>query len=73
MTKTFTARDTDNPIRITVTFENLNEEATEDFSDYVRQEKLVVSAVATFDQDTGKADVKQYGQRLAMPAFAPVF
>ena len=69
----FHCKDTSNPVGITVTFEDLNNEATEDFSDYVRQEKLVVSAVATFDQATGKADVKQYGQRLAMPAFAPFF
>lgn len=69
----FHCKDTKNPVRITVTFEGLNDEATEDFSDYVRQEKLVVSAVATFDQATGKADVNQYGQRLAMPPFAPFF
>jgi len=69
----FHCKDTNNRVRITVTFEDLNEEASEDFSDYVRHEKLVVSAVATFDQTTGKADVKQYGQRLAMPAFAPFF
>lgn len=69
----FHCKDTDNPVKITVTFENLTQKATEDFSDYVRQGKLIVSAVATFDQATGKADVKQYGQRLGMPAFAPFF
>lgn len=43
------------------------------FADYVRQDQLVVSTVATFDAATGKAQVKQYGQRLAMRAFAPFF
>lgn len=61
------------PIRITVTFTDLSEVAKEDFSDYVRLDQLVVSTVATFDATTGKAPVKQYGQRLAMCAFAPFF
>lgn len=61
------------PIRITVTFTDLSEVAKEDFSDYVRLDQLVVSTVATFDATTGKAPVKQYGQRLAMRAFAPFF
>ncbi|MDA4848848.1 ATP-dependent nuclease [Hoeflea poritis] len=69
----FHCKETDEPVKITVTFKDLDEEATEDFSDYVRQGQLVVSAVATFDQAIGKADVKQYGQRLAMLAFAPFF
>ena len=69
----FHCKDTDNPIKITVTFAGLSKEAKEDFSDYVRQDQLVVSAEATFDKATGKADVKQYGQRLGMPAFAPFF
>lgn len=69
----FHRKETGAPIRITVTFFDLSEEAKEDFSDYVRQDQLVVSAVATFDAATGKAQVKQYGQRLAMRAFAPFF
>lgn len=69
----FHCKKTDEPIRITVTFRDLNDQAKEDFADYVRQDQLVVSAVATFDADTGKANVKQYGQRLAMLAFAPFF
>lgn len=69
----FHCRRTDEPIVITVTFSDLNEEAREDFADYVRQDQLVVSAVATFNADNGKAHVKQYGQRLGMPAFAPFF
>lgn len=61
------------PIRITVTFSDLSEEAQKDFSDYVRQGQLVVSAVANFDEANGKAQVKQFGQRLGMKAFREFF
>lgn len=69
----FHCKKTAKPIRITLTFGDLNDEAQEDFSDYVRQGNLVVSAVATFDTQSGKAQVKQYGQRLGMEAFVPFF
>jgi len=69
----FHCKKTTEPIQITLTFCDLSDEAKEDFSDYVRQDLLVVSAVATFDTETGKALVKQYGQRLAMRAFSPFF
>ena len=69
----FHCKDTDNPVKITVTFRDLSEEAKTDFSNYVRQDQLVVSSVAKFDEATGKADVKQFGQRLGMPAFADFF
>ena len=44
-----------------------------DFSDYVRHGQLIVSAVATFNEITGKAQVKQFGQRLGMTEFRPFF
>ena len=69
----FHQKNTADPIHITVTFTNLSEEAQKDFADYFRQDKLVVSAVAEFNADTGKAEVKQYGQRSGMLAFAPFF
>ncbi|HTV30097.1 MAG TPA: AAA family ATPase [Xanthobacteraceae bacterium] len=69
----FHCKKTGEPIRITLTFCNLSDEAKEDFADYVRQDQLVVSAVAAFDAAIGTAQVKQYGQRLAMRAFAPFF
>lgn len=69
----FHCKKTTEPIQITLTFCDLSDEAKEDFSDYVRQDLLAVSAVATFDAETGKALVKQYGQRLAMRAFSPFF
>ena len=69
----FHRKRTVSPIRITVTFTCLDEEAQEDFADYYRQGKLIVSAVATFDENTGKAQVKQFGERLGMEDFAPFF
>ena len=69
----FHQKNTDEPIRITITFTDLSAEAQEDFADYFRQGQLVVSAVATFDEGTGKAEVKQYGQRLGMLALGPFF
>ena len=69
----FHCKNTVAPIRITVTFSALDEQAGRDFSDYVRQGKLVVTSEATFDEATGKAQVKQYGQRLGMTVFRPFF
>ena len=69
----FHCKNTATPIRITVTFADLSEEAHDDFSDYVRHGRLVVAAVATFDEVTGKAQVKQYGQRFGMRALGPFF
>ncbi len=69
----FHCKNTAAPIRITVTFTDLSEEARDDFSDYVRQGQLVVTAVASFDEATGKAQVKQYGQRLGMTVLRPFF
>ncbi|MGE4242354.1 ATP-dependent nuclease [Ramlibacter sp.] len=69
----FHARNVGQPIEITVEFTELSQEAQKDFADYYRQGTLVVSAVAHFDEATGAATVKQYGQRMAMPAFAPYF
>ena len=69
----FHCKNTEAPIRITVTFCNLSEEAQDDFSDYVRQGRLVITAAATFDEASGTAQVKQYGQRLGMVALRPFF
>jgi len=69
----FFNKKTDEPVEITLTFGDLSEEAQQDLSHYVRQNKLIVSAKATFDPTTGKAEVKQYGRRLAIPDFAPFF
>jgi len=69
----FHQKNTVEPIEITVTFADLSPEAQHDFSNYYRQGKLIISAVATFNDATGKAEVKQYGQRLAMPGFKDFF
>lgn len=69
----FHQRDTSEPIEITLTFTDLEEAAQDDFKDYCRHGQLVVSAVAEFDAQTSRADVRQYGQRLAMAAFKPYF
>lgn len=61
------------PVEITVTFSDLCEEAEKDFKDYVRHAKLIISAKAQFDTKSGRAEVKQYGQRLGMPVFKPFF
>ena len=69
----FHLKNTDTPIRITVTFTDLDEEAQNDFKDYYRQGKLVVSSTATFDANTGEAEVKQYGNRSGIRKFAQFF
>ncbi|MFQ5903624.1 MAG: AAA family ATPase, partial [Candidatus Binatia bacterium] len=69
----FHRKNTKDPIIITVTFIDLNEEAQKDFAHYFRQGQLIVSAVADFDPDTRTAEIKQVGQRVAMKAFAPFF
>ncbi len=69
----FHLKNTDAPIRITVTFTDLDEEAQNDFKDYYRQGKLVVSSIATYDANTGKAEVKQYGNRSGIREFARFF
>ena len=66
-------RNTDKPITITVTFTDLSSAAKADFKDYVRHDKLIISAVCPFDQNSNKGDVKQFGQRLSMRDFAPFF
>ncbi len=65
--------NTSQPIRITVTFSSLSDQAKEDLADYVRQEKLIVTAVADYDTITEKADVKQFGNRLGMEEFRKFF
>ena len=69
----FHCKKTEDSIKITITFTDLSQEAQIDFADYVRQDRLVVSAVATYNEGTGKAEVNQYGQRLGIEAFAPFF
>src|ERR1022692_4650647 len=72
-TEDFHMHDTTMPIEITVTFTDLPKEAQADFKEYVRQGKLIISCSATFDSKSNRAEVKQFGQRLGMPALKPFF
>lgn len=69
----FHHKDTKKDIRITVTFIDLSEQAKEDLKDYVRQEKLIVTAVARFEPVTERAEVKQFGNRLGIEDFRRFF
>lgn len=69
----FHNQNTDEPIEITVTFKDLSLEAQQDFAGYFRQDRLIITAKAEFEPISGKASVKQFGQRLAMPHFATFF
>jgi putative ATP-dependent endonuclease of the OLD family len=69
----FHHKNTEEEISITVCFADLSEEAKQDLSAYVRQEKLIVTAKATFNEALGKAEVTQYGNRLGFESFKKWF
>jgi putative ATP-dependent endonuclease of OLD family len=69
----FHQKNTSKPIVITVTFKDLSAEAQSDFSNYVRQGKLIISAIATWDAKTKSATVLQFGERLGIKDFAEFF
>lgn len=69
----FHHRDVSLPIKITVTFGDISPNAKSDLSDYVRQDKLIVSCVAQYDPSAGRAEVKQYGNRLGIDEFRKYF
>lgn len=61
------------PIKITVTFNSLSPAAKADLADYVRQDKLIVSAVAKYDPVSERAEVIQYGNRMGIIEFKEYF
>lgn len=65
----FRHKNVDQPIRITVTFTDLSEQASKN----ARQHTLIVSAVARYDPGSQRAEVKQYGSRLGMTEFVEYF
>lgn len=69
----FHHKNVNNPIKITITFSELSDGAKSDLSDYVRQDKLIVSAVARYDPNTERAEVRQYGNRLGIDEFRTYF
>lgn len=66
-------KHTADPVRITVTFDDMNPAAQAELSDYVRQNELVVTAEATFDANTGVGAVRHFGQRSGMEEFRSFF
>lgn len=69
----FHHKDTSKPVKITLTFDDLSQEAQEEFKAYFRNGKLVISAIAEWNAASGSAEVEQYGSRMVMKAFAPFF
>lgn len=61
------------PIKITVTFSELSAQAKIDLKDYVRQEKLIVTASAEYIKENNNAKVRQYGNRLGFEEFRVYF
>ncbi|GJL65167.1 MAG: ATP-dependent endonuclease [Nitrospirales bacterium] len=66
-------KDTSSPIEITCVFIDLNDDAKDDLKAYVRQNELAVTAKATWDAATSRAEVKQVGIRKVMRDFVPYF
>lgn len=69
----FHHKNVNEPIKITITFGDLSSQAKSDLADYVRQDKLIVSAVAKYDPVTERAEVRQFGNRLGMQEFRKYF
>ena len=69
----FHRKNTQLPIEITLTFCELTDTEVADFADYVRSDRLIVTAKAVFDEGRGIAPVVQYGNRIVMADFATYF
>jgi predicted ATP-dependent endonuclease of OLD family len=69
----FHHKNTNIPIRITLTFEDLSEEAIKDFKAYYRQRQLIFFAQAEWDKVSGTASVIQHGSRYVMKDFSEFF
>lgn len=67
------AKNTAGPIRVTVTFDDLNPTAQAELSTYVRHDELVVTAEAAFDTNTGVGIARHFGQRSGMEVFRGFF
>lgn len=66
----FHKKDTTEPVRITVIFIDMCADAKNELKDYIRQEKLIVTAEANWDESKRSASLKQHGKRMGMKAFA---
>lgn len=69
----FYRKNIEDNIVITVTFDDLSDEAKEDFRTYVRHDLLTVRAVASWNAELRYAEVKQKGERLVNKDFSPFF
>ncbi len=69
----FHHKNTKLPVKITVTFKDLPDSAKSELSDYVRQDKLIVSSIAKYDPATDIAEVQQYGSRMGFEDFRKYF
>ena len=69
----FHNKDTSIPIEIKGTFCDLSDEAKENLHHYVRNNKLIFTAKAVWDEAKRNAEVKQLGARLGMEKFKPFF
>jgi putative ATP-dependent endonuclease of OLD family len=69
----FYRKDTSQPIRITVTFDDLSTQAQEDLKAYYRQGELTVHTEALWDEKTRMAVGQHFGSRRIMTAFSPYF
>jgi len=69
----FHYKNTNDPIKITVTFEDLSSEDKKDLKDYIRQDKLVISAIAKWDPEINFAEVFQVGSRQVIRKFSKFF
>ena len=61
------------PVRITVTFDELGDKAQAELSAYCRNGQLIVTAEAIYDEVTRRGSVKHYGQRMGMEEFRGFF
>jgi len=69
----FHGKDIKKDIVITATFSDLESEAQEDFKHYFRQDRLVISVIARWNEESRTAEVKQHGERMVMDDFAEFF
>ena len=69
----FHRKNVKDPIRITLTFCALSPSAIEGLKDYVRNDELVVTAVAALEPAQGNATVRHFGNRPGMELFRQYF
>lgn len=69
----FYLKDVSKPVKCTFHFEKLSSSAQEDFKDYYRNNKLIVSFEATWNEDSGNAPIRKFGERMVMDDFRIYF